>query len=332
MRRVFMAFNGITLLFALGPGTCPGQDRAKDEPPPFQWLDGSGETSGVRLATLKLRPLSLQTSGVPAVSIEEEKVQVDPRTVRVTRRVYNASVSGGRELTETVVEEIRSLPGDRVQAERTVSRRDANGRFSAVRKETQEITPLGTDAFQVRRTLLLPGVNNTLVEKEQIQQTERRKGESVVEIDRTRYVPDANGKWGTAERRVSRNTLGKDRTLSEEQVYRSDFNNRLSLAQQLRVNEWTDAAGQTRLQSEVYEPDIEGKFRLGSRTTLVQTPLQNGRQETTEVLERPSPTAPNAGLRTVRKIVENLRVIGPDQTERQLDVLEPDVNGRWQKH
>lgn len=330
-RRVLKGFLAFPLLFTLGPGVCPGQDKGKDEPAEFQWLDSAGETSGVKFATHKLRPISLQTAGVPAVMIEEEKTQVDAATVRVTKRVYNASVSGGRELTETVVEEIKSLPGDRVQATRTITRKDANGRFSAVQKETQEVRPVGTDAFQIQRTLFLPGVNNALVEREQVRQIERRKGENLVEIDRTRYVPDTNGKWGTAERRISQNTLGKDRIQSDEQVYRNDVNNRLSLTQQLRVTEWTDASGQKRLQSEVYEPNIEGRFQLGSRTTLVQKRLKDGRQETTETLERSSPTAPGAELRTVRRIVENVRVIGPDQTERELDVLEPDVNGRWQR-
>ena len=326
---VFHVMIGLALMFTLRPHACGGQAGAEEAAPAFQWLDGHGETSGVKFTTLKLRPLSLQTSSGAPVSVEEEKVQVDARTLRITRRVYNATVSGGRELTETVVEEIRNLPGDRVEATRTISRKDANGRFSAVQKETQEARPIGQDVFQIRKSVLQPGANNALVEKEQIQQTERRKGESLVEIDRTRYVPDMNGKWRTAERRISQNALGKERTQSEEQVYTNDVNNRLSLAQQVRVTEWTDASGQKRRQSEVHEPDIEGRFQLGSRTTMVQKPLKDGRQETTETLERPSPTAPGAGLRTVRKIVENLRVVGPDQTERQLDVLEPDVNGRW---
>jgi hypothetical protein len=315
------------MLHILGPTTSVGQ--TKKEEAPFQWLTASGETAGVKYSTHKLQPLSLQTEAGPSKEIEQEEVQVDTQTTRITRRVFNASANGGRELTETVVEEIKKLSGDRVRAVRTVSRKDINGAFSPAEREIQEVNPAGSNAYQITRTLLLPGVNRGLVEKEQIQQTERRKGDAVVEIDRTRYVPGLNGSWNAAERRVSQNTLSKDRTTTEEQVYQYDVNRRLSLAQQLRIAEWKDASGQMRWQSETFAPNIDGKFGLDSRVTIVQTPLKDGRRETTEILERPSPAAPNEPLKPVRKIVENLQVVGVNQTERELEVLEPDLKGGW---
>lgn len=317
------------LIFAGFRSATGYQEKPAQETAPFQWITASGETAGVKYATHTLRALSLQTEGGPSAKIEQEEVKVDPQTTRITRHVFNASANGGRQLTEMVVEEIKKLPGDRIHAVRTVSRKDANGRFTPVQQEIQEMAPSGTDAFQIKKTLFLPGINNSLIEKEQIQQTERRKGDTAVEIDRTRYVSGLNGAWSAAERRVSQNTLGKGQTRTEEQVYQYDVNNRLSLIQQLRVTEWKNASGQNQRQSEIYAPNIDGKFQLDSRTTIVQKPLKNGQQETTEILERPSPSAPNEGLRSVRKIVENLQLVGAEETERQLEVLEPDLNGGW---
>ena len=191
------------------------------------------------------------------------------------------------------------------------------------------MAPIGTDAFQTKKTIFLPGPNNALMEKERIQQTERRKGDAAVEIDRVRYLSGLNGAWNTAERRLSQNTLNKERTRTDEQVYQYDVNNRLSLTQQLSITEWKDVSGQTRWQADSYAPNIEGRLQLSSRTTLTQTPVAGGRQETTELLEKPSPVAPGEGLKSVRKIVEKVQGAGTDVTERRLEILEPDLTGGW---
>ncbi len=297
-----------------------------EEAAPFQWLATTGETSGVKFPTHRLRSLSLQNeSGLP-VEVEQEAVKVDEQTMRITRRAFTASVNGERQLTETVVEEIRKLPGDRVHAVRTTSRKDINGRFSPVQKEVQEVTPSGADLCQIKHTLLLPGASGALVEREQIQQTERKTGDKAIEIDRIRYVPGINGNWNAAERRMSQNTLGEDRTRTEEQVYQYDVNNKLSLSRQIQATEWKDAAGR-HLKLESFARSLDGKMQLDSRLTVLQTPQRDGRQATTETLEKPSPTAPGEGPKVVRKIVENLRILNPNETERQMDVLEPDLNG-----
>jgi hypothetical protein len=326
-RRAMQLLLRTALFFAIASDT--GFAQAKDEDAPFQWLNGSGETAGVKYSTHKLRPLAIQNESGPSKEIEQEEVKVDAQTTRITRRVFNSSPNGGRQLTETVVEEIKKLSGDRVRAVRTVSRKNLNGSFSPVQQEVQEVKPAGADTYQINRTLLLPGTNRSLVEQERIQQTEKRKGETGVEIDRTRYVLGQSGSWTAEERRVSQSTLGKDQTSTEEQVYRYDVNSRFSLAQQLRVIESKDASGRTQWQSETYAPNIEGKFNLDSRVIVLQYPMKNGRQQTTEVLERPSPASPNAGLKPVRRIVENRQTVGANETETQLEVYEPDLNGSW---
>ena len=203
--------------------------------------------------------------------------------------------------------------------------------MSVAQKETQEVVSSGTDTYRITKTLLLPGINNALVEKEQVQQIEKRKGDSFVEIDRTRYEPGLDGKWNALDRRVSQNRLGKDQTQTDEQVYRYDVNRQqLSLTQQVKVSEWKDSSGQKRLQSETFAMGLDGKLQLDSRLTMVQRDLGSQRQETTEIIESPNHASPGEGLKVVRKLIENSQPLGSNQTERKLEVLKPDLNGGMQ--
>jgi hypothetical protein len=316
-----MCRNASTILFAITimagfrPNISLGQSN--DQALPFKWLDDSGETSGVKYQTHRLQPLSLQTEGGPPVQTEQEEVKVDAQTIRITRRAFMTSTNGDRRLTEIVVEEIQKMPGDRVHAVRTISRRDANGGLSTAQQEIQDIVPSGADSCQIKKTLLLPGNNGTLTEKEQVQQTERRTGDKAVEIVRTRYVAGLNGDWRAAERRVSQNTESEGQTRTDEQVYKNDVNNRLALSGRIESTEWKDTAGR-HWQSESYTTDLEGKLQLDSHVVMIQKALKDGGQETKE------------GLRPVRRITEELQVLGPGETERRLEVWEPDQNGGWQ--
>jgi hypothetical protein len=323
------ASNIIFVLFFLATvQTSPGFEQPAAQETPFQWLATNGETSGVKYATHKIQPLSLDIKDGPPVEIEQEEVKVDAQTTRITRRVFNTSVNGERLLTGTVVEEIKKMPGERVRAVRTTSIKDLNGRLSPVQQNVQEIAPSGMDAFQVTRTRLVRGDGGGFVEEERILQTERRKGEQNVEIDRIRYVPDLNGKWSAAERRISQNTVSKDSTETNEQVYKYDINNRLTLTRQIESTERKDLKGQTHRQSESYTADLEGKLQLSGRMTMLQTPLEGDRQKTTEIIEEADSAAPNEGLKLVRKTVEDLQILSPNEMEKHLEVFEPDVNGK----
>ena len=210
---------------------------------------------------------------------------------------------------------------------RTISRPDASGRMRVASQEIQEAVASGAERFQISKTLLLPGVNGALVEKERIQQLEQRKGTSSVEIERTRYEPDFDGKWNAIDRRVSQNQLRNDQVQTEEQAYRFDVNRHLSLTQQIKTSEWKDPSGQRRLQSEISVVDLDGKLRLDARVTLVQKNLGNQGQETTEVIETANPAATGEELKPVRKIVEYSKPLNLKQTEKTLEVLKPGLNG-----
>ena len=296
----------------------------------FRWLDGSGDTEGIKFSTRLLQPLLLQTYSGPPVEVEREETRLNSQTTRITSRAFNTSVNGERRLIETIVEDIIKTSSGEMSAVRTTSRKDVNGQMSVVQKETQEVVSSGNGVYRISKTLLLPGINNALVEKELVQQIEKRKGDASVEIDRTRYEVGLDGKLNTLDRRVSQNRLGKDQTQTDEQVYRYDANRQLSLTQQVKVSEWRDSSGQRRLQSETFVLGLDGKLQLDSRLSMVQMDMGSQRQETAEIIETQNSAAPSEGLKVARKFIENSRPLGPNQIERKLEVLKPNLNGGMQ--
>ena len=304
--------------------------KSSQENSEFRWLGISDNTEGIKYPTHQLRPLSLQTYSGPPVEIERDEMRLDTQTTRITNRAFNTSANGERRLIETIVEEIKKTPSGEISAVRTTSRRDGNGQMIVAQKETQQVASSGNGIYRITKTLLLPGINNALVEKENIQQIEKRKGDAFVEIDRTRYEVGLDGKLNVLDRRVSQNRLGDNQTQTDEQVYRYDVNRQLSLAQQVKVSEWKDSSGQKRLQSETFAVGLDGKLQLDSRLSMVQRDLGSQRQEITEIVESQNAAAPSEGLKVARKFIENSRSLGPNQTERKLEVLKPDLNGGMQ--
>lgn len=316
------------LLLAYSSFTFGLQDRdSSDTTETFRWLESAGATSGVKYATHRLQPLSPRIETGPPVAIETEEKQLDAQTRRIASRVYGASVNGERRLLETIIEEIKMEPSGGYSAVRTISRLDINGRMSVAQKETQEAAASGQDSYRITKTLLLPGIDRKLAEIEHIQQIEKKTGGNTIEIDRTRYEPGGDGKWNAIERSVSRSTLGKEQTQTIEKTYRYDANRCISLVQQVHRLEWKDAAGQAHSQSEIFNAGMDGKLQLDSRITMVQTPLENQRRQTTEIVEKPNPAAPGEGLRVVQKAVESMRSLGYGKTERQLEIFQPNLNG-----
>lgn len=302
--------------------------KSTDDQSEFRWLETSSDTAGVKYQTRRLQTLSPKTYSGPPIQVEREETRIDSNTTRIVSRTFNTSANGQRILTETAVEEITKRGDGEVSAVRTTSQRDLNGRMHVVSKETQEVLSAGPDTYRISKTVLLPGINNALEEKERTQQVEKRKGESLVEIDRTRYEVGADGKWTAIDRRLSQNRMGKEQVQTDEQVYQRDVSGQLSLSQQVKTSEWRDEAGQMRLQSETFGRKLDGKFQLDSRVTLIQKNLGNRGSETTERIEARNPASPGEGLRLVQSAVEKSQPLGSDQTQKSLEILKPDLNGR----
>ncbi|NWG14540.1 MAG: hypothetical protein HXY20_13520, partial [Acidobacteria bacterium] len=123
-RRILIVLAAMPLMFGPLLSQSPQQNDEqgqKEKIPSFRWLDPAGESAGVRLETRKLDRISLGGQYGSASEAEKETAPLGDNGMRTTIRVYDRDANGSRTLVETVVEEVRNLPGDRTQAIRTVS-------------------------------------------------------------------------------------------------------------------------------------------------------------------------------------------------------------------
>jgi len=297
---------------------------------PFRWLEASGETAGIRVETRTLAKLALSDQYGSASEAEKETVPLGKDGTRTTIKIYDRDLNGNRRLVETVVEEIQNLPGGRTDATRTISRRDADGRLRAIRKDTQETAPAGANSYQTTMTIQLPGPSGSLVRAEQIIQKEQAKTENEIEIDRIHMLRSGSGSWETNDRRVSTTRKANDLFSTDEAVYRYDTNGNYLLDQRLSSREWRDPRGKEQREVSTYRSDLSGRLNLDTRTRISRESLADGTTQTTQALEQQNPAAPSGGLRLVERITEYVRPTGNDRRERELYVQTPDPNGQNQ--
>ena len=297
---------------------------------PFRWLEASDETEGVRLVTGTLERLKLGSEYGSASEAERESVPIGTDGTRTTVKIFDRDVNGSRRLIETVIEEVRNLPGGRTNATRTVSRRDVDGRLKPIRKDTQETGPTATNAYQTTTIIQLPGPSGSLVQSEQIVQKEQAKGENQIEIDRIHMLRGGSGSWETSDRRVSTTRKTGDQFSTDEAVYRYDTNGRYQLDRQLSSKQWRDSRGGEQRELSTYRSDLSGRLNLDSRTRISKEALPDGTTQTTQVLEQQNPAAPSDGMRLVERITAYVRLAGGDRRESELYVQTPDPNGQNQ--
>jgi len=303
------------------------QGRQDDRLAGFHWLQGSGETRGIVYEGRKLTSLMVERADQASVEVETETSRPDANSMRTTRRVFGIGANGERRLVELTVEDIRIAGGERISASRTVSRRDANGRMSLVRKDTQETAPGGPGEFRTQTTIQLANANNRLDPSEQIVQLERKKSDDVCEIDRTQMLPNTNGGWSAAERRMSATRTSEGQTSVTEDVYRQDAAGKLSLNRRISAREWTDAQGRENQQSDTYLSDLHGRLQLDSRSILIQETFADGSRQTSQTMMQISPAHPSEGLRLIEKVIETARPADAKTTEKETEVQAPDANG-----
>jgi|WetSurMetagenome_2_1015567.scaffolds.fasta_scaffold21647_2 hypothetical protein len=319
-----------SILIALLFGLMPGQKEPEAKPPAFRWLSASGEAAPVRLADHKLGLISISRQG-SAAEAESETVPLGNGNTRKTTRTYIADPNGARVLVEAAIEEIHNFPGGRTEAVRTVSQRDINGRMAIVGKYQQETMPSGADSYQTTMTVQLAGPQGgALAPAEQVIQIERAKGSKEIEIDRTQLAPNAIGGWVTKERRSSNTQISSNQLSTEETVYSPDADGHLRLNARLSSQEWKDARGNEQREITTYRSDLQGRLNLDNRIQISREGLAGGAQQTTQATNEINPAAPSEGLRLTQKIVETIRPSSPNATERNVTVMNPDLNGQIQ--
>ncbi len=312
------------------PAKPAAEGQAKEDPfSRFHWLAESSEARGMRFETRKLANLKTDTDNLPT-EVESEVVRPSANSMRVTRRVFDRSVNGERQLVEVVVEDLRAAPGNGISATKTVSRRDGNGSMRISRKEIQETVPAGVNAFRTQATVLVSRGGDSLTRSEEIQQLEKKRSEGVVEVERTQMLPDANGVWVPADRRVTSVRETNNQVLTQEEIYRQDPNGRFSLSQREVSREWKDQQGKEHKDGEIYRPNLAGSLDLNARTSIVRETYADGSEQTTQTLLQKSPVAPSEGLKLSEKIVATSRPAGSNSVQRDTEVLVPDANGRLQ--
>ncbi len=335
-RMLWMSLlSGLCLLTAAAgaqaPGTKPaGGTQEKEDPfSHFHWLTAGGENRGIMFESRQLASLKPATENLPA-EVQTEVTRPSSNSMRITRRVFDVGVNGSRQLVEVVVEDLRTTAAKGISATRTISRRDANGNLQVASKQTQETTPAGADTYRTQATTLVSRGGGSLVRSEEITQVEKKTANGAVEIDRTQMVPNPNGGWSAADRRVSNTRDVKGQIITQADDYRPDLNGKLSLIQRETSREWKDPQGREHQDSDIQTVSPEGSLQLSGRSSIVRINLQDGGAETTQTLYSRSPVTPSEGLKLLEKIVETSRPVDSRTVEKETTVQTPDANGKLQ--
>ena len=293
------------------------------------WLNSRDPLEGMRYSAhqvRRLQPFPLGLEHDPRARVEEETIRISPETTRTVTRTYHDDGYGSRRLL-TVTEEDRTVQENgHEEAVRTVSSPDANGRLQVQVEETQRVVSTGDGQFEVQTVVAQLGPGRRLEPLQQFVQTERRGEDGTVELDRVSYVLDGSRQWQAVERRtaVSRTVGGENTT--EEEVYRSDLNRRLSLSDRISSRERKDEDGTIRRTIETRTLNPEGRLQVAERVNTVQSMTSDGRLEIVQDLEVRSEGSSRLAL--FERIVSSSSPGDEAGGSTDVRVLTPDSSGR----
>lgn len=271
---------------------------------PFRWLSAGAEMVGQDLGKLRLKKLRSSTGYGPGVETEQEVTEEGERTTRIVLRAYSRDPQGRRQLVEVVEDEWTMSPDGIERAVRTTSIIDINGRMRLVGRETQETVPQGSNAFRTVTTFERPNTVSSLTPVERVEQTERRRGENAVEIERTVSLVDPNGGWRAAVRRTGYIQESGGVIQTDESIYRVDYRGRLSLSEQVVSLEWQENDGSEYRTIETQVPNLYGKLEVVRELTIARTVGADGSSQTVQETATRSVTSPSDELQLVERIVE----------------------------
>jgi hypothetical protein len=277
---------------------------------------------------------SLQTRGAdgtfnPYQDIETETVRVSATIMRTTTRTFARDGSGTKTLSQITEEEKQTLPGGDSKVVRTTSNPDANGNLQLVQRENQETRKTSPDVQETKTTVMLPGINGGLAPAMQMQERQKRSGDTV-DIQKVTLLPDGAGSWHVGEVRQETVTGEGKNQSSEVRLSRPDLEGTLSEVSRTVGKESEDVSGARRKSEETYSVDVPGAARdsslhLVQRITTTQRTNANG-QRTTKMEEQPNPGDPGAGLRVTTVTNETIR-LGPGGAQATGSIQLRDANG-----
>ncbi len=252
------------------------------------WLNQKDPLEGMRYSAhqvRRLQPFPPELEHDPLAYVEEETIRVSAETTRTVTRIYHDDGYGSRRLL-TVTEESRTVKENgHEEAVKTISSPDANGRLQVQAKETQRVVSKGDNEFEVQTVVSQLGPRRRLEPVRQLVQTERRRPDGTLELDRISYVLDGNRRWEAVERRTAVTRSVGEESRTEEEVYRSDFHRRLSLSEQITSRERQDEDGTIRRTIEIRSLNTQGRLQLAERVNTVRSTTSDGLLEIVQDLE-----------------------------------------------
>jgi hypothetical protein len=299
---------------------------------PSRMTETHSKSGNRSVDTLRVEELDLNARYQPVSETETETVQADPTTTRKVVRTFRWDANGQRNMTQVTEEEARTSASGDVQVVRATSNCDEYGNLQVMEREVAHTTQTSPTAQETKTTFYLLDANGVLNPSSQTQELQQRSADHTVEMKKTTLVPDSSGSWQVSELRE--NTIkedGENRT-SEERVFETDSEGRLSEVLRTVSKEMDTAAEEKSDTVETYSTKIpgvapDGSLHLNQRVTTVRK-KDSGVETTEQQIEQPTPGDPRAGLQLSAKSESTVQY-GASGT-RQSRILEiRDVNGTF---
>jgi hypothetical protein len=239
-----------------------------------------------------------------------------------------------RVLLETTPSEVETLPDGTTRTMWNTLAPDLNGHLGVAAREIQHTTLISPDVKETDTSLLIAGINETLLEVERLQQTEREISADVHRTDGTRLVRDLNGRFQPAEvwsQEVRR--TGPSEFVQEDTIHRPDINGKMTVDVRI-VTHRVHADGSDQIVMETFSRNPPGlalsdnRLELSQRVRTTTTSAADGGDRTIEDVEERVAGSLGEPIRLVQRTVGTTSRVSAGQWRTERRVYAPDVNGR----
>lgn len=267
----------------------------------------------------------------PYQDIETETVDLGDGAVRTITRTFDHNANGGATLVQVVEEEKRNLGGGDSKVVRSTSSPDGNGNLQLQQRQIEETKKVGSNVEETRTTVMLPSVNGGLAPSAKLEERRERDANGTIESRKTTLLPDGAGKWQVNEvRKATISNEGGNRS-TEERVSVPDSEGKLKEVSRT-VRQAADlGSGEKRDTVDTFSVNVAGAVPDGGlhpveRAITVQHTSSNGQQVTEQLVAKPNPGDPGAGLRVTTVTVDTVQP-GAFGAQATRTVQSRDLNG-----
>jgi hypothetical protein len=196
-----------------------------------------------------------------------------------------------------------------------------------------ETKNISKDLEETNATVMLPSINGGLAPAFKTHELRRLAANDTVEIEKTTWLPDVNGKWQVSEvRQAAARQEGTNRT-TEERVSRLDPEGKLGEVSHVVSQESESTSGEKRSVVETYSIDVpgttrDGRLHLVERKTSTESSNSTGDRATEQKVEQTNAGDPGSGLR-VSVLVNGRMVPIPSGEKSTVTIRARDSNGNF---